>query len=325
MRTALRWLLASAIIGAYPLTAFYPYEVRTPLEANGAERSADGTLRFSAPGIARTASAPEWLDDAKRSHRLEVSLRMRPLDSSQTGPARILTVSKDQWHRNLTLGQEADRLVLRLRTPKTDANGEPAQHILGVFADKRWVALTVTIVPGQMRVAIDGQVRLDDRLPDRPLELFDTTYRLALGNEFTSDRPWLGEISKATVTTAAARADYIDPARLELPGRLRYFHNPPQLVPLRDIGADDAIVNLLGFLPLGVLIGWLALERRRSLQGWTILPIILMSLIIEASQWWMPAHYMSIDDLLLNTLGGAIGLLLARRLRGGLPRTRGGA
>lgn len=325
MRKVLRWFLVSAIIGAYPLAAFYPYEVRTPLEANGAEWSADGTLRFSAPGIARTATAPEWLDDARRSHRLEITLRVRPFDSSQTGPARILTVSKNPWQRNLTLGQEADRLVLRLRTPETDADGQPEQHIPGIFVDRRWVALAVTIVPGRVRVAIDGQVRLEERLPDRPLEPFDLTYRMALGNELTADRPWLGEIAQATVTTAAARADYIDPARLELPRRLRYFHNPPQLVPLRDIGADDAIVNLLGFLPLGVLIGWLALERGRSLPGWTILPIFLMSLGIEVGQWWMPARYISIDDLLLNTLGGAIGLLLARRLRGGLPRTRAGA
>jgi glycopeptide antibiotics resistance protein len=61
------------------------------------------------------------------------------------------------------------------------------------------------------------------------------------------------------------------------------------------------------------------------LPAWTILPIFLMSPITEAGQRWMPARYMSMDNLLLNTLGGAIGLLLARRLRGGLPRTRAGA
>jgi hypothetical protein len=315
MRKVLRWLLVSAIIAAYPLTAFYPYEVRTPIEANGAEWLADGTLRFGSPGIVGTAIAPEWLDDAKRSHRLEVTLRVRALESSQTGPARILTVSKDPKHRNLTLGQDADRLVIRLRTPETDANGLPERYVAGVFAGKNWVAVALTVVPGQVRVAIDGQVRLEDRLPDRPLELFDSTYRLALGNELTVDRPWVGEIAQATVKTGTARADYMEPERLERPRRLRNFHHLPMLVPFRDLRAGDAVVNLLGFVPLGTLIGWLVLERRRSLPGWTILPIFLMSVIIEIGQWWMPTRYMSIDDLLLNTLGGAIGLLLTRRLR----------
>jgi hypothetical protein len=309
----LRWLLAFTVIGAYPLVGFYPYEVRTPLEDNGAEWLADGTLRFGAPGIARTVSAPEWLDDSRRSHRLEVALRVRPFDLSQTGPARIFTVSQDLWHRNLTLGQEGDHLVLRLRTPDTDADGQPERYIPRVFTDKRWVELTLTILPGHIRVEVDGRGRFDNRLPNLPLEPFDPTYHLALGNEFTADRSWLGEIAQATVTTDASRVDYVDPARLELPRRLRYFHNPPRLVPFREVGAVDAVVNLLGFVPLGVLIGWLALERRRSLPGWTILPIFLMSLGIEAGQWWMPARYMSIDDLLLNTLGGAIGLLLARQ------------
>ena len=325
MRRVLRWLLAFAVIGMYPLAGFYPYEVRSPLEDNGAEWLADGTLRFGAPGIARTVSAPEWLDDARRSHRLEVALRVRPFDLSQTGPARIFTVSQDLWRRNLTLGQEGDRLVLRLRTPSTDADGQPERVIPGVFTDKRWVELTLTIVPGRVLVAVDDQVRFDDWLPDLPLEAFDPTYHMALGNEFTANRSWLGEIAQATVTTEASRVDYIDPARLELPRRLRYFHNPPRFVPLREVGAVDAVANLLGFVPLGVLIGWLALERRRSLPGWTILPIVLMSLGIEAGQWWMPARYMSIDDLLLNTLGGAMGLLLARRIRHGSPHVHVGA
>lgn len=41
----------------------------------------------------------------------------------QFDSARIVTFSKDQYHRNFTLGQEGGRIVFRLRTPATGLNG----------------------------------------------------------------------------------------------------------------------------------------------------------------------------------------------------------
>jgi hypothetical protein len=320
MRKKSRWILLLAAISSYLLVALYPYDVGSPLKDNGAEWLHDGTLHFRAPGIARTQSPPEWLDDATRSHRLSVFLRVRPADLSQTGPARIFTVSRDPWNRNITLGQDADALVLRLRTQETDADGQPERVIPGVFTGARWIEFSVTIVPGRIHIEIDGRVRFDDRLPDRPLKHFDRTYRLALGNEFTADRPWLGEISRATVTAGTFRVDYVDAARVELPRRLRHFHNPPRLIPFRDVASTDGIVNLLAFVPLGLLFGCLTVERNRRSTGWAIAAIALVSLCIEALQWWMPGRFMSIDDLLLNTLGGMAGLLLAQTWSAALAR-----
>jgi hypothetical protein len=152
-------------------------------------------------------------------------------------------------------------------------------------------------MPGRIRVEIEGRVRLDDHLDDHPLEYFDASYRLALGNELTTNRPWLGEITQATVVVGAARFDYMHPARLQLPPRLQYFHNPPQLIPFRDMAFVDALLNLLGFVPLGLLFGWLTVERKRGSTSRAIAGVLLVSLVIEAFQWWMPARFMSIDDL----------------------------
>ena len=210
--------------------------------------------------------------------------------------------------------------MLRLRTPETNALGQPERVIRGVFTDARWIELSLTIMPGRIRIEVDGRVRFDDRLPDRPLEHFDPTYRLALGNELTGDRSWLGEIAQATVTTGASRSDYVDPARLQLPRWLWYFHKPPRLIPFRTVASADGAVNLLGFVPLGLLLGWLTVERKRSSTGWAIAAIFFVSLSIEALQWCMPARFVSIDDLLLNTLGGTVGLLLARKICPRVPR-----
>ncbi len=328
-RPSLRcWLLGLAVTACYPIVAFYPYDWHSPRPANRAEWLPNGVLRFSAPGIATTNAAPPWLESVKRAHRLDVSLRVRAQSPAQSGPARIFTISRDTELHNLTLGQTRDRLVLRLRTPGSDANGLPEHQISGVFADARWLDLSVSIWPERVRVTVNGQTRLDERLPEKPLAAFDTNYRLALGNEFTGDRPWLGEIARATVASEEWRVDYLEPARLQLPPYLEYSRSPVQLVPLRSLGVQDAVINLFGFVPFGVVVGWLVLAIKRHLPLWTLVPAFLLSFGIELAQWLLPTRSPSIDDVLLNTLGGALGLLLAKQvwLRRGLngrgPETR---
>lgn len=307
-----RWFLVAAVTVAYLLVGLYPYEWRSPLPKNHAERMSSGALRFGGPGIAETRGAPAWTDTVRRSHQLEVSLRVRPKRTSQTGPARIFTISKDPYRRNLTVAQEHDRLVLRLRTAETDGNGLPEYEIPKVFNYRRWIDINVCIMPRRIVVMVNGEARLDDRLPQAPLTSFNTSYRLAFGNELTGDRPWLGEIARATVTTAERRINYLDPARLKLPARLRYFHNRPQLIPFEDLAVKDAVVNLLGFVPFGMLVGWLFLEQKRRLSVLAILPVFLLSAGIELIQWSIPARYASVNDLIMNTIGGGLGLITAK-------------
>ncbi len=60
----------------------------------------------------------------------------------QRGPARIVSVSSDSGHRNLTLGQQGDALTIRLRTPSSGYNGEKPEMIIPGFftplAERRW-------------------------------------------------------------------------------------------------------------------------------------------------------------------------------------------
>lgn len=58
------------------------------------------------------------------SGKLHVAVQMRTDDLTQRGPARIVTFSVDPFHRNFDLGQDGDRLVFRVRTPISGANGQ---------------------------------------------------------------------------------------------------------------------------------------------------------------------------------------------------------
>lgn len=312
-------LLAAAILLAYPLIGLYPYDWDAPgVAANTAGPAPGGGLRFAGPGpgIARSNGPPAWIAAAVRSNRLEVMLGVRPVAAEQRGPARIMTLSENPTLRNLTIGQDRDDLIVRIRTPWHSLNGTPQYRVPGVFRAGAWVDLRVVVEPGSLRVEIDDELRLDERLPRAPLGDWDRSYRAALGNELTGERPWLGDIRRAIVRVGDAAVDYAEPGVLRRPRLLWYFHNPPELSPFRNLHLSDAVVNLIGFLPLGLLLGLWAGRPRGRLTRWGALALVFaMSLVLETLQFGIPQRYPSINDLFLNVLGGAVGIQLARWAR----------
>jgi hypothetical protein len=96
----------------------------------------------------RDPSAVTWVDDGLRldgvtliatrdpAQRLAAAVRdtnaftleawITPAATTQSGPARIATLSRDHGVRNFTLGQDGNAYEMRLRTTATSANGLPA-------------------------------------------------------------------------------------------------------------------------------------------------------------------------------------------------------
>ncbi len=79
----------------------------------------------------------------------------------------------------------------------------------------------------------------------------------------------------------------------------------------------DVLINLLGnvlaFIPLGALIRWV---RNQKTGLWiAVLYTFLFSLAIELIQLFTKVGVFDVDDLLLNTCGGAIGYAFYRILR----------
>jgi glycopeptide antibiotics resistance protein len=74
----------------------------------------------------------------------------------QRGPARIISVSADATHRNITLGQQGQDFVIRLRTPSAGTNGEkPAMVIPGLFASLAAHRVVMSFDPPRMDVWVD--------------------------------------------------------------------------------------------------------------------------------------------------------------------------
>jgi hypothetical protein len=202
-------LLAFAVI-AYWTAGFFPFHWSMPWinYENAARPSPLRGWQFSGPGIVRTKAAPEWLPEAGFRSSMHITLEIRTSSYDQSGPARILSVSKDPYHQNMVIAQDGTSLVLRLRTPQTNMSGIPSYQIEGVFGHLDWQRVTVFIKPEELQVRINGVQRLAAVLPARALSVWNTDYSLALGNEMTFDRPWLGEIRRAEIAVGEATLDY---------------------------------------------------------------------------------------------------------------------
>lgn len=70
--------------------------------------------------------------------------------------------------------------------------------------------------------------------------------------------------------------------------------------------------NILLFVPMGV---YLPLFSRRGRTWSALLWILLMSIAVEAAQFFLRAGSADIDDVILNVTGGLIGILFYRLLR----------
>lgn len=135
----------------------------------------------------------------KKWGTLTVEVWLTPENTTQAGPARIVTISKNPSERNLTLGQEKNRFDARLRTTGTTTNGMPSLSSPEntAAADKTHVVYTRDR-SGRVKIYVNGKQVAEERLAGSPSN-WDDGYELALGNEATGDRPWRGALHLVAV------------------------------------------------------------------------------------------------------------------------------
>jgi hypothetical protein len=307
------------ILLAYPAVSLWPYEPGLPEHrANGAETRPGGGLRFPSPGLARTPGPAPWLEAAQAAGALELSLRLASARTLQPWPARIVALSLNRYNRNLSIDQDVTDLVVRVRTADDRRSGRN-YRVPDVFREPAPVDLDLRIEPGRLEITLDGALVVERSLPLVPLDAWEPGYPLALGNEVTGEYPWEGEIESATLRAGDTSVDLLAPGVLERPARYWRFETWPKLVPLRDSSPIDIALNVLMYVPLGVLLGRRSRGRgaRAGLRAWATL--FAVSLGLELLQLAVPVRCASVDDLLFNTLGGGCGVVLGR-LGGRAPR-----
>ena len=303
----------------YFLAGFHSFHTKIPSEYeiyNGVVSEPDQRLHFRSPGIAYTEDAPVWLSRAIHTSSFELSLDVRTAGQAQIGPARIFALSLNPYRVNLVVGQWGSTLSVRMRNPSTSLNGTPAYAVKNVFDDLDWHQIEIAITPEALKVRVDGKDSVAAPLPDRPLQRWDPDYRLALGNELSGDRPWLGSIRKAVVRVDDQSFDYLAPGALRYPEKLSVKSGRIiTIVPFVDADFSRSILldwakNLLGFVPFG----WLVVMARRPRPGFFLAIVFSagISITIEVGQLLIfTSRVPSTEDFILNILGAALGAWLA--------------
>lgn len=168
----------------------------------GALKRESGSLTLLRPVLLSSKSPSAKLISAiKKSGEVTISAWITPANLSQSGPARIVTISRDSSNRNLTLGQDKTKFDARFRTEKTGVNGIPSLSA-GKVVTKRTHVVFSRSKNGMGTMFINGRKSGQRSFPGSPKN-WDSNYHIALGNELSNDRPWLGTFHQVAIYSQA--------------------------------------------------------------------------------------------------------------------------
>lgn len=130
-------------------------------------------------------------------------------------PARIVTLSESKDSRNFTLGQglwnslPAELYNVRLRTTATTGNGitSLSSPSYSLTTDLTHVVYTRN-ASGTANLYING-VEMTSRVVSGELSNWNENYHLALANEITGNRAWLGELYLAAIYDRALEMEEV--------------------------------------------------------------------------------------------------------------------
>lgn len=209
------------------------------ISGSGASWLADGGLSLNgAAQVASSGAATKIIDASRASNALSVEVWITPANVTQSGPARIVTLSGSSTERNFTLGQgkygstPPDVFDARLRTTdgSNNANGEPS---LTTPAGAASAALSHVVytrgATGDSAIYVNGESAASSKVGGT-FDNWNGSYRLGLGNEFNSDRPWLGTLHRVAVYDCMLDADEVKAAHAAGPSPEPVTPTPPPII-----------------------------------------------------------------------------------------------
>lgn len=301
-------MLVAALV-ALVVASWYPFRPELPWEPRTAPAvTPTGEVRFDGSSVLVSPPDVDWVADAAATGTLRIAFDARTDDGDQSGPARLLSVSRDTLAADLMVGQDGDDLVVRVRRSGSDPSGDPAFRVADVFAPStlgEWRHVVVDLRGGRVVVELDGETVLDE--PADPGG-WDPAYRFSLGDEATGRRAWVGELRDVEVTTPAHQVDVLASGSLDggsgivWRDRVRYLtsldsHDPFALT----------VVRFLVFVPVGLALG-LLLRRR-----WAVVGVVVISVALMAGKLFVAGRHPRLGDALVCVVGGLAGLALAAR------------
>lgn len=180
----------------------------------------EGRVKWSEQGLTLTEPvlisserpASKIIDACRASNEITLEAWIQPSNTSQDGPARIVSISNSKTQRNVTLGQgmhgdlPADLYMARLRTTQTSTNGLPAVvSPAGSAANFLTQVVYTRDKHNRATLYINGQDRGVLEVGG-DFSTWDSQMPFLLGDELSEDRPWLGLFKLVAVYSRSLQA-----------------------------------------------------------------------------------------------------------------------
>ncbi len=172
-------------------------------DESAVSRVSGGLSIDSSTIISDLSAAAKIIDGVRASDEITIEAWVRPANTTQGGPARIVTLSKNQSYRNFTLSQSETTYDTRLRTTATSNNGIPSIATPEGLATTGLTHVVYTRdSAGIARMYINGVEEVSD-IVGGSVSSWDTGFFFGLANELPMDRIWVGELHLVAVYNKA--------------------------------------------------------------------------------------------------------------------------
>lgn len=173
-------------------------------------------LEITRPTVLVSSGPAQQINDACReSNEITIEAWIKPRNVDQSGPARIVSISKNTHSRNVTLGQglwgilPSDLFDMRLRTTERSANGMPSfASPSGTARPAKTHVVFTRQRNGTARVTIDQVTVAETTIPG-DFSTWNARFPLLIANETTGEFPWLGELYLIAIYDRALSANEI--------------------------------------------------------------------------------------------------------------------
>jgi hypothetical protein len=139
---------------------------------------------------------------------MTLECKFAPANTTQDGPARIVSYSSGTNYRNFTLGQEDFEIRQRIKTTSTDNNGTPEVASGSVLSADTTKHVIVTYDGDNVKLYVDGS--LETTTARTGTFNWNSGYEFVMGNETSNDRPWLGELYRVAIYDRALSSTQVD-------------------------------------------------------------------------------------------------------------------
>jgi len=146
------------------------------------------------------SSTQEFFDSLVKGNGLTLEMWTQTENLDQIGPAKIISYSIDPPLCNFTVGQWRDKLVVQLRTTKTNLYGRnPHLDIPDVFTSQGLKHMVIMYNLSEQKVYINGVQKVRSDILKGDFSNWDPSCKLVIGNEVSSNKPWIGKIYYAAI------------------------------------------------------------------------------------------------------------------------------